>query len=101
MGIPVHWDLWKHLFRDELYTESVSAGVRRPVRAGGLTIQLRGSRKDLYIPNTMTMNNHEWDQKWFYLRNDGGQLPAYTGKVLMEKPDAWGSGYRPPSAKRG
>ena len=101
MGIPVHWDLWKHLFRGELYTESVSAGVRRLVRAGGLAIQLRGLRKDLYIPCTMTTNNHEWDQKWFYLRNDGGRLPAYTGKVLMEKPDAWGSGYRPPSAKRG
>ena len=38
LGIPVHWDLWRHLFRGELYTEFVSAGVRRPVCAGGLTI---------------------------------------------------------------
>ena len=101
MGIPVHWDLWRHLFRGKLYTESVSAGVRRPVRAGGLMIQLRGSRKYLYIPCTMTTNNREWDQRWFYLRNDGGRLPAYTGKVLLEKPDAWSYGVLPPSARRG
>jgi len=62
LGIPVHWDLWRHLFRGELYTESVSAGVRRLVRAGGLTLQLRGSRKDLYIPCKMTTNNSEWDR---------------------------------------
>ena len=59
LGIPVHWDLWRHLFRGELYTESVLMGVRRPVRAGGLTIQLRGSWKHLYIPCTMTSNNRE------------------------------------------
>jgi len=95
LGISVHWDLWRHLFRGELYTESVSAGVRRPVRAGGLTLHLRESRKDLYIPCTMTSNNHEWDHRWFYLRNDDSRLPAYTGKVLMEKLDAWGFGVSP------
>ena len=63
---------------------------RRPIRAGGLTLLLRGSRKDLYIPCTMTSNNREWDQRWFYLRNDGYWLPAYTSKVLTEKSDAWG-----------
>ena len=59
-------------------------------------IQLRGSRKDLYIPCTMTSNNRAWDRAWFYLRNDGGQLPAYSGKILMEKPDAWGYEVSPP-----
>jgi len=38
LGIPVHWDLWRHLFRGELYTESVLAGVRWHVRVGGLTL---------------------------------------------------------------
>ena len=95
MGIPVHWDLWRHLFRGELYTESVSAGVRRPVRAGGLTLQMRGSRKDLYIPCKMATNNSEWDCGWFYLRNDDGRLPAYSSKVLLEKPDAWSYGVSP------
>jgi hypothetical protein len=55
----------------ELYTEYVSAGVRRPVRAEGLTLQLRETRKNNYIPCKMTTNN---------------------GKVLLEKPDAWGYG---------
>ena len=95
MGIPVHWDLWRHLFRGELYTESVSAGVRRPIRAGGLTLHLQGSRKDLYIPCTMALKNREWDHRWFYLRNDDSRLLAYTGKVLMEKLDAWGFGVSP------
>ena len=85
-----------HLFRGELYTESVSAGVRRPVHARGLTLQLRGSRTDLYIPCKMTTNNSEWDRGWFYLRNDDERLPAYTGKVLLEKPDAWSYGASPP-----
>jgi hypothetical protein len=38
LGISVHWDLWRHHFRGELYTESISLGVRRPVRTGGLTL---------------------------------------------------------------
>jgi len=45
-GVLAHWDLWRHLFWGELYTESVSAGVR----------------KDLYIPCTMTTNNRDWDK---------------------------------------
>jgi hypothetical protein len=101
LEIPVHWDLWRHIFRGKLYTESVSAGVRRPVHAGGLTLQLQGSRNDLYIPCKMTTNNSEWDRGWFYLRNDDGWLPAYTGEVLLEKPDAWSYGVLPPSARRG
>ena len=44
----------------------------------------------------MTTNNSEWDRGWFYLRNDDGRLPAYTGKVLLEKPDAWSYGVSPP-----
>ena len=40
LGIPVHWNLWRHLFRGKLYTKYFSAGVRRPVRARGLTLQL-------------------------------------------------------------
>ena len=44
----------------------------------------------------MTTNNSEWDRGWFYLRNDDGRLPAYTGKVLLEKPDAWSYGVWPP-----
>jgi len=76
--------------------DSISQGVRRPVRADGLTLHLRESRKDLYIPRMMTTNNHDWDRALFYLRNNGGRLPAYTGKVLTEKLDTWHYGVSPP-----
>ena len=53
-------------------------------------------RKDLHIPCTMMSNNHDWNRAWFYLRNDDGRLPAYTGKILTERPESWGYGVSPP-----
>jgi hypothetical protein len=71
LGIPANWDLWVHLFRAELHTLSTpEPRVRRAVRAGGMTISLRKSRREFYIPCTMTSNNAEWERGWFYLRND-------------------------------
>jgi hypothetical protein len=68
LGIPVNWDLWVHLFRAELHTLATpEPKTRRAVRVGGMTIALR---------NMMTSNNTEWEQGWFYLRNDGAGLPA-------------------------
>jgi len=57
---------------------------------------VREKRGNLYIPCKMTMNNAGWSRGWFYLRNDNGRLPAYTGKILWEKLDAWGWGVSPP-----
>jgi hypothetical protein len=49
LGIPANWDLWVHLFRVELHTLATGeAWVRRAVRAGGLTLALRDSHKELY-----------------------------------------------------
>ncbi|CAN6235044.1 unnamed protein product [Urochloa humidicola] len=97
LGVPVHWDLWIHLFRGELHTAFDGVkGVRRYVRAGGLMLQVREGRRNLYIPATMTSNNQDWDKGWFYLRNDGDYLPAYTGKILQEKSDRWSYGVSPP-----
>jgi hypothetical protein len=45
----------------------------------------------------MTSNNTEWEQGWFYLRNDGADLPPYTGKVLREKADSWHHNISPSS----
>jgi hypothetical protein len=74
----VNWHLWVHLFRAELHTlATVETRVRRAVRAGGLSISLRDSRKDFYIPCTMTTNNTEWERGWFYLCNDGPGLPQH------------------------
>jgi hypothetical protein len=76
LGIPVNWDLWVHLFLVELHTlTTAEAWVRRAVRAGGLSISLRESCKEFYIPCTMTSNNTEWERGGFYLRNDRPGLP--------------------------
>nr|CAB3504910.1 unnamed protein product [Digitaria exilis] len=100
LGIEAHWDLWCHLFVGELFLEYVSKGVRRPARAGGLVLQVRKGRKDLYIPSSMVSNNQDWDKGWFYLRNDGGHLPPYTGLLLTEKQADWHFGVSPPSRKK-
>jgi hypothetical protein len=80
LGIPANWDLWVHLFREELHTLTTSEPkVRRAVRAGGVSISLWEMRRELYIPCMMTANNAEWERGWFYLCNDGPGLPPYTG----------------------
>jgi hypothetical protein len=74
--ILANWDLWVHLFRAELHTfVTPELRVRHVVRAGGMTILLRESRRELYIPYTMTSNNAEWERGWFYLRNGEPGLP--------------------------
>jgi hypothetical protein len=90
LGIPVNWDLWVHLFRVELHTVTTpEPKTRRAVRAGGMTIALRETRRELYIPYTMTSNNTEWERGWFYLRSNEPGLPPWTGKVVREKADSW------------
>jgi hypothetical protein len=98
LGIPANWYLWVHLFRAELHTLTTpSPKVRRAVRAGGVSIALRNSRRELYIPCTMTSNNAERERGWFYLRNDDAGLPSYTGKVLKWKADFWHHNVSPSS----
>jgi hypothetical protein len=78
LGIPVNWDLWVHLFRAELHTLPTSElRTRRAARAGGLSLAVRGSRKEEYIPCTMTTNNADWERGWFYLRNAEPGLPLH------------------------
>jgi hypothetical protein len=81
LGIPVNWDLWVHLFCMELHTLATSeTRVRRAVRADDLTFALRDSLRVLYPPCTMTSNNAEWERGWFYLRNDGAELPPTVAR---------------------
>jgi hypothetical protein len=76
LGISVNWDLWVHLFRAELHTLTTpEPKIHRAVRAGGMTIALRNTCRELYIPRAMTSNNAEWERGWFHLRNDGAALP--------------------------
>jgi hypothetical protein len=65
------------------------------VRTGGVTISLRETRRELYIPCTMSSNNAEWERGWFYLHNDEPSLPPWTGKVVREKADSWWHGVSP------
>jgi hypothetical protein len=95
------WDLWIHLFRGELFVENMRGQPKRFARAGGLMLHLRLSRKNLYIPNKMTTNNAGWTRGWFYLRNFGNKLPAFTNKVLRERPAKWDWGCRPQRGKPG
>jgi hypothetical protein len=98
LRIPVNWYLWVHPFRAELHTVTTAEmRVRRVVRAGGLTFSVRDLRKEWYIPCTMTSNNAEWEKGWFYLGNEGADLPSYTGKVLKVKIDTWHHGLSPSS----
>jgi hypothetical protein len=58
LGVPANWDLWVHLFRGELHTLTTGErGTRQAVRAGGLTLALRDTCKELYPLCTMTSNN--------------------------------------------
>jgi hypothetical protein len=58
LGIPMNWDLWVHLFHVELHTLATpEVWVRHAVCADGLSISLRDSHKEFYIPCTMTSNN--------------------------------------------
>jgi hypothetical protein len=76
LGIPANWDLWVHLFRAELHTLSTpEPRVHRVVSTGGMSISLRESRREFYIPCTMTSNNAEWEWGWFYLYNNEPGLP--------------------------
>jgi hypothetical protein len=98
LGIPANWDLWVHLFRAELHTlVTPEPRMHRAVRAGSVSISPRESRRELYIPCTMTSNNAEWERGWFYLHNDEPGLPSYTSKVLKEKADSWWHGVSPSS----
>jgi hypothetical protein len=71
--------------------------TRRVALAGDLSLTLRSSRREEFIPCTMTSNNADWEQGWFYLRNANPGLPPYTGKVLREKAISWHHGVSPPS----
>jgi hypothetical protein len=55
------------------------------VRASGCTLQVCQERSGLYIPAQLTSSNRGWQESWFYLCNDDGRLPSYTGHVVIER----------------
>ena len=58
LGIAPHWELWLHLFRVGHTTKPTgTSGMRKAVRAGGCTLQVRQDRQHLYIPTQLTSTN--------------------------------------------
>jgi len=93
LGMMAHWDLWLHLYWGELFNAPTrTTGVRKPVRAGCLNLVLKTGKTERpreYIPVGLSSNHAGWDSQWFYLWNDDGILPAYTGRLITERPENW------------
>jgi hypothetical protein len=67
-------------------------GVRRAVHAGTCTLQVRAGQGNLYISTQLISSNSGWHDGWFYLRNDDGRLPRFSGQVLMSRKENWSYG---------
>ena len=59
------------------------------MRAGGCTLQVRYDHQHLYIPAQLASSNRRWYTSWFYLCNDDGGLPPYTGQIVGSCPKRW------------
>jgi hypothetical protein len=80
------WNLWLHLFRAEFFTKKAGErGAWRAVPAESCVLQVWSGCSDQYIPTQLISSNSGWHDGWFYLHNDGDQLPRYTGRVLVAR----------------
>jgi hypothetical protein len=87
------WDLWLHLFRAELFAKKAGErGARRAVHVGSCVLQVRSGRGDQHILAQLISSNSGWHDGWFYLHNDGDQLPRYSGRVLVAREENWSYG---------
>jgi hypothetical protein len=56
-----------------------------------LALAVRSTRREEYIPCTMTSNNSDWELEWFYLRNAEPGLPLHwegaqgEGRLLVPR----------------
>ena len=58
LGIAPHWELWLHLFQAGHTTKPTdTTGMRKAMRAGGCTLQVRQDRQLLYIPAQLALTN--------------------------------------------
>jgi hypothetical protein len=70
--------------------EKQKPNIRRYVRAGSCSLGVK--RKQCWLSGSWATNNAGWDREWFYLRNEGGFFPMYTGAVLTEPGFNWRHG---------
>ena len=66
-----------------------TAGMRKAMRAGGCTLQVRQDRQLLYIPAQLVSTNRCWYTSWFYLHIDDGGLPPYIGRIMESQQEKW------------
>jgi hypothetical protein len=71
------------------------------VRAGGLALAVRSSRREEYIPDTMTSNNSVWERGWFYLRNAAPGLPPTLARCSGRGPPPGTTGCLRSRTRRG
>ena len=50
---------------------------------------MRQDRQQLYIPTQLVSTNRRWYTSRFYLCNDDGGLPPYTGRAVESQPEKW------------
>jgi hypothetical protein len=90
LGMDPQWNLWLHLFRAEFFTKKAEEqGARCAVHAGSCVLQVRSNCSDQYIPVQLISSNSGLHDGWFYHRNDEGQLPKYTDRVLVAREENW------------
>jgi hypothetical protein len=90
LEIDPHWDLWTHLFSAEFFAATTEAKkVHMAVQAGGCTLQLRPGRAQQYNHASLASSNKGWQNRWFYLRNDGGMLPPFSQRVVTAAGMNW------------
>ena len=57
---------------------------------------MRQDRQHHYIPTQLASSNRRWYNSWFYLHNDNGGLPPYTGRVVENQSEKWRYGVLTP-----
>jgi hypothetical protein len=80
LGIEPHWALFRYLFRMK-----PQPTAKNPSVIGGAGIQLRQHTSDKYISYKFPSNIPRWKQQWFYIANDGPQLPVRLGKSPVQR----------------
>jgi hypothetical protein len=66
-----------------------------------LALAVRSTRREEYIPCTMTSNNSDWELEWFYLRNAEPGLPPTLGRCSGRGPPPGTTGCLLPRTRRG
>jgi hypothetical protein len=73
LGIELHWDLFRFLFRVRPQPTSKKLSV-----VGGAGIQLRQQAGEKYLSYKFPSNIPGWKNHWFYTENHALQLPEKT-----------------------